>query len=466
MKMKITRIHVHGTALDFDFERGDGTRGVGSVNDGDVFPKTVVRGANTHRQACKVLERRTPTKGVDLDTFRCIKTQGVDGQGNKVHKARSTWTNLLSLLAQYDVPVTARRARPARRQAPAPAPVSAPTAEEIFDSIAGEEGAAERVREEVAAHCDPRNWTPPPAEPTSALVLPGGHLVGHDGDRMNLTDLWRAAGSVPSKKPALWLTQEGTLAFIEHLEATANGSQQLPLVDASRGASGSTWAHWHLGLAYANYLDHDFHMRTNEIVRCHFGGRPAQVSVPLTNQPLAVTRALGALEAKVEEFDAKLEKIAAVIKPAMTPRLNLKGAQAEFARLGAVLTLEEIKTLARFIHIDGPRSLTVEQSHPQHCTVRESQRPTGGNEVELLTHEALVLMLEGAKYYLKSVGEHQTACPNMSITTARAAALKNLKIVQSGRPAPPPPQPVPDPPPTSEPENVVRPNFRRRSGTE
>ncbi len=84
---------------------------------------------------------------------------------------------------------------------------------------------------------------------------------------LSLTDMWEAAGSDPSKRPADWARKEGA-EFIAHMEAVLN----MPvghIIRAQRGRNGGTWAHWQIGLAYAKYLSPEFHMWCNEVVRAH-----------------------------------------------------------------------------------------------------------------------------------------------------------------------------------------------------
>lgn len=89
-------------------------------------------------------------------------------------------------------------------------------------------------------------------------------------EKLNLTDMWKAAGS-PSgkKKPSDWLALESTRQFVEHLETTLGGGS---LKETTEGRQGATWAHWHLALAYARYLDHDFHVWCNEVIRREMSG--------------------------------------------------------------------------------------------------------------------------------------------------------------------------------------------------
>ncbi|KJS40357.1 MAG: hypothetical protein VR70_05805 [Rhodospirillaceae bacterium BRH_c57] len=103
------------------------------------------------------------------------------------------------------------------------------------------------------------------------------------GERLNMTDMWKAAGADPSRKPAEWLRSADAVRFIEFLAETMGievGNSQLQLVKVSkggRGIGGSTAAHWQIGLAYAKYLSPEFHMWCNTVVRERMEGRGVAV---------------------------------------------------------------------------------------------------------------------------------------------------------------------------------------------
>lgn len=93
--------------------------------------------------------------------------------------------------------------------------------------------------------------------------------IRDEDDYLCLTDMWRASGSDPSRRPVEWLRQEGTQRFSDYL---ANEVGETHLVRAERGEPGSrgggaTWAHWQLGMAYAKYLSPEFHAWCNDVVR-------------------------------------------------------------------------------------------------------------------------------------------------------------------------------------------------------
>lgn len=103
-------------------------------------------------------------------------------------------------------------------------------------------------------------------------------------ERVNLTDMWRAAGGDPDKRPVDWLRLPGTAQFLEYLaENLKVGKSHLEkpaetgglLLTERGGRDPGTWAHWQVGMAYAKYLSPEFHAWCNEVVRAHMSGGAA-----------------------------------------------------------------------------------------------------------------------------------------------------------------------------------------------
>jgi len=100
-----------------------------------------------------------------------------------------------------------------------------------------------------------------------------GEIVRDRGERLNLTDMWRAAGADDSRRPSKWLEIDATREFVEYV-ASAQNVRQGDIIVGERGRNGSTWAHWQVGLAYAKYLSPEFHAWVNEVVRERMVGKP------------------------------------------------------------------------------------------------------------------------------------------------------------------------------------------------
>ncbi|UXN74530.1 KilA-N domain-containing protein [Devosia sp. A8/3-2] len=109
-----------------------------------------------------------------------------------------------------------------------------------------------------------------PARTGNALSY-HGVLISDRGENLSLTDMWRAAGSPPNQEPFNWARFDGR-AFIEAVAVTHNLSDT-QVMTTKRGKGGSTMAHWQVGLAYAKYLSHDFHMWANRAVREKMEGK-------------------------------------------------------------------------------------------------------------------------------------------------------------------------------------------------
>lgn len=90
--------------------------------------------------------------------------------------------------------------------------------------------------------------------------------IGERGEMLCLTDMWRAAGADPSKRPIDWQRQDNPREFIEFIASTLKVSQD-HLLSSEAGRNGGTWAHWQIGMVYAKYLSPEFHAWCNETSR-------------------------------------------------------------------------------------------------------------------------------------------------------------------------------------------------------
>lgn len=106
-----------------------------------------------------------------------------------------------------------------------------------------------------------------------------GASVSLNGDMVSLTGLWKATGSDPSKKPAKWRELPSTQEFTSYVaEVTIRKSDTDLISVLNGGRTPGTWAHWHIAMAYARYLDPAFAVRCNEIVRAHMERQAAPAS--------------------------------------------------------------------------------------------------------------------------------------------------------------------------------------------
>ena len=116
---------------------------------------------------------------------------------------------------------------------------------------------------------DSDDTTPLPEGGTTTRGLPAlvykGEVIHERHEMLSLTDMWKAAGSPADKRPAEWKRYEGA-SFIAFLAEALNVGMA-HIWKAERGAKGATFGHWQAALAYAKYLDHDFHMWCNRVVR-------------------------------------------------------------------------------------------------------------------------------------------------------------------------------------------------------
>lgn len=93
-----------------------------------------------------------------------------------------------------------------------------------------------------------------------------GVTIHDQGEMLSLTDLWRAAGSPDARRPTDWLALGSTIEFRAAVEVTFNAG--ISGIETKRGGTApGTWGHWQIALAYAKYLDPQFHMQCNAVIR-------------------------------------------------------------------------------------------------------------------------------------------------------------------------------------------------------
>ena len=119
----------------------------------------------------------------------------------------------------------------------------------------------------------------------AGMMLFRGTKIGLRGEpraeQLCLTDMWRANGSDPSKRPVEWMRSKQAQDLCEHLADSVVVGNSHPLVSTEKGtpqAPGSTWAHWQLAFAYAKYLSPAFHTWVNQAAREKMDRRPAVVT--------------------------------------------------------------------------------------------------------------------------------------------------------------------------------------------
>lgn len=144
---------------------------------------------------------------------------------------------------------------------------------------------------------------------TKATLLYSGNTIRIDNDKLNLTDMWRAAGADPARKPAKWLDLPSSMEFIEFV-ADLQKVGISDLLFSTKGRNGSTLAHWQIGLAYAKYLSPEFHMWCNTVVRNRMQGTPAPAANDHhhLNDPNALRGLLLTYTGKVLELESRLEQ--------------------------------------------------------------------------------------------------------------------------------------------------------------
>jgi len=211
-----------------------------------------------------------------------------------------------------------------------------------------------------------------------------GVTIRDRGEMLSLTDMWRAAGSEPGKRPAKWLEQDGTAAFVDHIKSTVALKDSELIQALNDRGEWNTWAHWQIAFAYAKYLSPEFHAWCNSVVRSHMEGRNVSVrAVPavagLTRHDLQqfaqiVGDASGraAAERCVELMDTRVRDALAPVEQRLTA---LERAQVRRRALSDATRREHISDIkalggrcpgcntAEVVSTDGVRSPFAEFDH-------------------------------------------------------------------------------------------------------
>jgi hypothetical protein len=150
-----------------------------------------------------------------------------------------------------------------------------------------------------------------------------GEVIQQRDEMLSLTDMWRAAGSPPNREPFNWARFEGA-AFLSALCIAHNLSEAQVMV-SKRGKGGGTFAHWQGGLAYAQYLNPDFHRWCNEVVRERMEGKSVAVAtlppevLEMIRRDDGISRMLShkvtGIESTVQALVTTVSAIAAIMRP-------------------------------------------------------------------------------------------------------------------------------------------------------
>lgn len=130
---------------------------------------------------------------------------------------------------------------------------------------------------------------------TGPLTI-GVHAVRRDGDMWCVTDLWRASGAPPTKRPNQFLRKEGA-AFAQFLSDSLDTPPgRITKARKIAGGGGETWTHYQLALAYAKWISHPFHARVNEIYRAFVAGQLVPRDSVLADEVIRLTLRTKALD--------------------------------------------------------------------------------------------------------------------------------------------------------------------------
>jgi len=94
-----------------------------------------------------------------------------------------------------------------------------------------------------------------------------GIQIAFEGkEKINLTDLWKAAGEPDGKEVWRWQETEQAINFINATVNSLNLAKN-EVLKTKRGKGGGTWGHWQIALEYARYLSPELAIWTNQVVK-------------------------------------------------------------------------------------------------------------------------------------------------------------------------------------------------------
>ena len=103
-----------------------------------------------------------------------------------------------------------------------------------------------------------------------AVAKYNGHEIDFSQDMVSLTQMWRACGSERHKQPSQWMRYDHADELLSELSKMAK-TVKSQFWKTKRGRiGGGTFAHWQLGIAYAQFLDPRFQLFYGQLVRERF----------------------------------------------------------------------------------------------------------------------------------------------------------------------------------------------------
>lgn len=156
---------------------------------------------------------------------------------------------------------------------------------------------------------------------TRIPLVYGGVAIRDRGEMLSLTDMWKAAGADPTKAPAQWQRLPQAAEFIEHVGLIV-GKSHNNLVETRKRAG--TFAHWQIGIAYAKYLSHDFHMWGNQAIREKMEGRAAAVPALPAEVLDQIERSFGIVRAMIHKVTEIEKSLPVLVESLVDPMLNAR----------------------------------------------------------------------------------------------------------------------------------------------
>jgi hypothetical protein len=188
---------------------------------------------------------------------------------------------------------------------------------------------------------------PQKQEPGMRLFGEGGSVRvdtsrGPGNEWVRLNDLHAASGGGPEKRPSKWLETDGAKRLAAEL-STKTGFESYRLVKG--GTDPGTWAHWKLGLAYAEWLSPAFHLGVLSDWRRYQEGEAKPGG--------SADRELIALRSEVRELTAATRLLTQIAEDEREERRKMAAALDEANATVKVVAEEQRQTSAKVACLDG-----------------------------------------------------------------------------------------------------------------
>jgi hypothetical protein len=138
-------------------------------------------------------------------------------------------------------------------------------------------------------------------------VFKGTEVAFDEQHFLDVTQMWRAAGSPPGKEFETWRRSAGASFIADLAKALKVGQACLTRTVLGPSPEGGSWAHWQIALAYASDLSPEFHIFINEAFR--------EWAQEAADPGLKVERGIEGYRRRGKDYDWISNRLKEILKP-------------------------------------------------------------------------------------------------------------------------------------------------------